>query len=115
MKLLILLLLALPVSELRLNRETKQLAINETKYSIVENPSYLIHTGTYKIILTYSNKLKQITPEILVPGREGIRIHVVKSLNAGYALLGCVGMLREDYDKLFETIKADKDLSIVVG
>src|SRR5690348_16561505 len=73
-------------ADMVLDRIHQTLGIGRIRYSVTENPNYLIKPGTYKVILSYSQRLDQTTPELIVPGREGIRIHVVKNLKAGYAL-----------------------------
>lgn len=117
MKLLLLLLLSttfVRAAELTLDRTHQVLGIGRVRYLVVENPNTLIKPGTYKVVFTYSNKLDQVTPEIIVEGRSGLRIHVVKNLKAGYALQGCIGMLREDYDQLLKTLKEDKENTITI-
>lgn len=73
-----------------------------------------IPTGTYQVILTYSNKFKKTMPLLMnVPGFDGIRIH---SGNTADDTEGCilvgenkkVGMVlnsRDWYNKLLQRIK----------
>lgn len=67
----------------------------------VENRKFLIPDGKYLIDFTlsprfskkypYSNFMGGLVPLIIVPGHEGIRIHIA---NYGYELTGCVGVGR---------------------
>jgi len=77
-----------------------------------------IHTGTYKVILNYSNRFKRIMPLLVnVPGFEGIRIHPGNTSEdtSGCILVGkntIIGKLTESritFDKLFEVLKSAKD------
>lgn len=83
-----------------------------------------IPTGTYKVIISYSNKFKKQMPLLLnVPGFAGIRIH---SGNTEKNSLGCilvgknkaVGKVlesRDTYNKLFSILQeADKKETIKI-
>lgn len=83
-----------------------------------------IPTGTYKVIISYSNKFKKQMPLLLnVPGFAGIRIH---SGNTEKDSLGCilvgknkaVGKVlesRDTYNKLFSILQeADKKETIKI-
>lgn len=83
-----------------------------------------IPTGTYKVIISYSNKFKKQMPLLLnVPGFAGIRIH---SGNTEKDSLGCilvgknkaVGKVlesRDTYSKLFSILQeADKKETIKI-
>ena len=76
-----------------------------------------IPRGTYEVKLTYSNRFKKITPQLInVSGFEGIRIHPG---NTDVDTLGCllpgtrsgeaVINSRKAYDALFEKLKAAED------
>lgn len=79
--------------------------------------------GTYKVSITYSPKYKKMMPLIEnVKGFSGIRIH---SGNTAKDSLGCiivgknkkVGMVldsRETYNKLFDIIKDEKNITIKI-
>lgn len=79
--------------------------------------------GTYKVSITYSPKYKKMMPLIEnVKGFSGIRIH---SGNTAKDSLGCiivgknkkVGMVldsRETYNKLFDIIKGEKNITIKI-
>lgn len=84
----------------------------------VENRKYLIPDGKYEVIFTlsprfskkypYSNFMGGKVPLILVPGHEGIRIHIA---NYGYELSGCVGVGRTlNYNMVGESRVAYMDL-----
>lgn len=50
-----------------------------------------IPTGTYQVVISYSNRFKKLLPElILVPGYQGIRIHAgnIASQSSGCILVG---------------------------
>lgn len=81
-----------------------------------------IPCGTYKVILTKSNRFKIITPELLkVPFFEGIRIH---SGNTDKDTDGCLlcgvksGLSvidsRKTFKKLMEKLKGKENLSIEI-
>lgn len=76
----------------------------------IENTNTLIPVGTHKVILSYSPRFKKITPEILVDGREGIRIHSVKGTK--FALEGCVGVSPENYAKIMEKLEKHNTITI---
>ena len=75
-----------------------------------------IPAGTYKIVLSYSNRFKKVMPELLdVPHFLGIRIH---SLNYPSETDGCIGVgvwderkgdwvsnSRVNYNKVFKLLK----------
>ena len=66
-----------------------KLSVNECKEKIYGETA--IPAGTYKVILSYSNKFKRILPEILnVPHFLGIRIHKgnTEQDSAGCVILG---------------------------
>lgn len=66
-----------------------ELFINGVKICrTIENTKYQIPPGTYAVRLTYSPKFHQITPQIVVPQRVGIRIHVSNTPH----LRGCIGV-----------------------
>ena len=79
--------------------------------------------GTYKVSITYSPKYKKMMPLIEnVKGFSGIRIH---SGNTAKDSLGCiivgknkkVGMVldsRETYNRLFDIIKDEKNITIKI-
>lgn len=79
--------------------------------------------GTYKVKITYSPKYKRMMPLLLgVKGYSGIRIH---SGNTAKDTLGCIivgenkkkGMVinsRITYNRLFELMKDEKDISIEI-
>ena len=82
-----------------------------------------IPSGTYKVILSYSNKFKKILPELLnVPHFTGIRIH---SGNTADDSLGCIlvgynkvkGKVinsRDAYNKLYNLIKDSNNIIIEI-
>ena len=82
-----------------------------------------IPTGTYRIKITYSPKYKKQMPLVEgVKGFEGIRIH---SGNTAKDSLGCVivgenkvkGKVinsRATYNKLFDLIKNEKDIYLII-
>ncbi len=98
-----------------------------TEQQIVSKKVYgetAIPTGTYRIIISYSNKFKKQMPLLLnVPGFAGIRIH---SGNTEKDSLGCilvgknkaVGKVlesRDTYNKLFSILqKANKKETIKI-
>ena len=81
-----------------------------------------IPSGTYKVVLSYSNRFKKILPELLnVPHFLGIRIH---SGNTSSDTEGCIlvgqnlvkGKVlnsRATYNKLLELLEKDKDNLII--
>ena len=83
-----------------------------------------IPTGTYKVIISYSNKFKKQMPLLLnVPGFAGIRIHTgnTEKDSLGCILVGknkAVGKVlesRDTYNKLFSILqKADKKETIKI-
>lgn len=83
-----------------------------------------IPCGIYKVIISYSNRFKIWTPEILnVPFYTGIRIH---SLNTAEQSDGCIGVgenknqdyflenSRKTFKNLMLKLKDQKDISIEV-
>lgn len=83
-----------------------------------------IPTGTYRIIISYSNRFKKQMPLLLnVPGFSGIRIHTgnTEKDSLGCILVGknkAVGKVlesRDTYSKLFSILqKADKKETIKI-
>ena len=83
-----------------------------------------IPTGTYRIIISYSNRFKKQMPLLLnVPGFSGIRIHTgnTEKDSLGCILVGknkAVGKVlesRDTYNKLFSILqKADKKETIKI-
>lgn len=82
-----------------------------------------IPSGTYKIVITYSNRFKRDLPLLLnVPYFEGIRIHPGNSSVDTHGCLltginsekGKVTQSRITFDRLFTKIKNEKDLEIEI-
>lgn len=83
-----------------------------------------IPAGTYKVIITMSNRFKKMMPLLLkVPGFEGIRIH---SGNTSVDTYGCIlvglnkikGMVvnsRLMFDNLMGKIEHEKDITITIS
>jgi hypothetical protein len=97
---------------------------------IAENLEHAIPKGIYKVCITYSPRLKMETPHLSVPSRDaiapgkdaGIRVHPA---NFPYQLEGClapgeteeenaVTNSRATYAKLFDILKAEKEISIEI-
>ena len=55
----------------------------------LENVDYLIASGTRQLKVTYSSKFRSNLPEIVVPGRSGLRIHAA---NTQKDLRGCIAV-----------------------
>mgnify|MGYP000898351991 FL=1 len=82
-----------------------------------------IPKGTYKIVITYSNRFKKQLPLLLnVPNFEGIRIH---SGNTNHDTEGCIligqtrsndfiGSSRNAFNELFKKIKNEKNIEITI-
>ncbi len=82
-----------------------------------------IPKGTYKIVITYSNRFKKQLPLLLnVPNFEGIRIH---SGNTNHNTEGCIligqtrsndfiGSSRNAFNELFKKIKNEKNIEITI-
>ena len=82
-----------------------------------------IPKGTYKIVITYSNRFKKQLPLLLnVPNFEGIRIH---SGNTNHDTEGCIligqtrsndfiGSPRNAFNELFKKIKNEKNIEITI-
>ncbi len=82
-----------------------------------------IPKGTYKIVITYSNRFKKQLPLLLnVPNFEGIRIH---SGNTNHDTEGCIlvgqtrsndfiGSSRNSFNELFKKIKNEKNIEITI-
>jgi hypothetical protein len=83
-----------------------------------------IDKGTYKVIITPSNRFKRDLPLLLnVPKFEGIRIH---SGNTNHNTEGCIlvgttrsvdfiGNSRKAFDKLFAKMKNEKNITIKIS
>ena len=83
-----------------------------------------INKGTYKVIITPSNRFKKDLPLLLnVPKFEGIRIHAGNSNHdtEGCILVGTtrsvdfIGNSRKAFDKLFAKMKTAKDITITIS
>lgn len=81
-----------------------------------------IPKGTYKVVLSYSNRFKKIMPEILnVPGFTGIRIHWGNTAvdTEGCLIVGStmgkdfVGNSVKTYAKMMALLKATKEEVII--
>ena len=82
-----------------------------------------IPAGTYKVILSYSNKFKRILPEILnVPHFLGIRIHKgnTEQDSAGCVILGenkvkgkVINSI-DTFNKLFTKLKTSNNLKLII-
>lgn len=82
-----------------------------------------IPKGTYKIVITYSNRFKKQLPLLLnVPNFEGIRIH---SGNTNHDTEGCIligqtrsndfiGSSRNAFNELYKKIKNEKNIEITI-
>jgi hypothetical protein len=82
-----------------------------------------IPKGTYKIVITYSNRFKKQLPLLLnVPNFEGIRIH---SGNTNHNTEGCIligqtrsndfiGSSRNAFNELYKKIKNEKNIEITI-
>jgi hypothetical protein len=82
-----------------------------------------IPKGTYKVMITKSNRFKKYMPLLLnVPNFEGVRIH---SGNTNHDTEGCIlvgqtrsndfiGKSRKAYDKLFKKMQVSKEISIEI-
>jgi len=86
-----------------------------------------IPAGTYKVILSYSNRFKKVMPEVLaVKGFSGIRIHPGNSAGDSEGCIivgkktsiGYVQRSRETYFKLYdiieEAIKSNEEITIKI-
>lgn len=82
-----------------------------------------ISKGTYKVLITLSNRFKKLLPILLnVPNFEGIRIH---SGNSNHDTEGCIlvgatrsidyiGNSRLAFNKLFSKMELAKDITITI-
>ncbi len=82
-----------------------------------------IPKGTYKIIVTMSNRFKRLLPLLMnVPNFEGVRIH---SGNTNHDTEGCIlvgqtrskdfiGKSRKAFDKLFKKMQKAKSITIEI-
>jgi hypothetical protein len=82
-----------------------------------------IPKGTYKVVITYSNRFKKQLPLLLnVPNFEGIRIHTG---NTNHDTEGCIlvgqtrsndfiGSSRNAFNELFKKIKNEKNIEITI-
>lgn len=82
-----------------------------------------IPKGTYKVIVTMSNRFKRLLPLLMnVPNFEGIRIHPG---NTNHDTEGCIlvgqtrskdfiGKSRKAFDNLFKKIQKEKSITIEV-
>lgn len=82
-----------------------------------------IPKGTYKVMITKSNRFKKYMPLLLnVPNFEGVRIHAG---NTNHDTEGCIlvgqtrsndfiGKSRKAYDKLFKKMQVSKEISIEI-
>lgn len=83
-----------------------------------------VPAGTYEVKLTYSNRFKQIMPELLnVPHFLGIRIHKGNSSEdtEGCILVGTwddkedwISNSKAAYDKLMAKLKEEKEIEITI-
>lgn len=82
-----------------------------------------IPKGTYKVIISMSNRFKKLMPEVLnVKGFAGIRIHAGNtSLDShGCIIVGTtrtpngVGLSKECFTRLMEKLKDQKDTTITI-
>lgn len=83
-----------------------------------------VPAGTYEVKLTYSNRFKQIMPELLnVPHFLGIRIHKGNSSKdtEGCILVGTwddkedwISNSKAAYDKLMAKLKEEKEIEITI-
>ena len=83
-----------------------------------------VPAGTYEVKLTYSNRFKQIMPELLnVPHFLGIRIHKGNSSKSseGCILVGTwddkedwISNSKAAYDKLMAKLKEEKEIEITI-
>lgn len=82
-----------------------------------------IPTGTYRVVLTYSNRFRKVLPEILnVKGYSGVRIHTG---NTPEDTLGCIlvgkntkkGMVTESrkmFAPLLDMMRKAKDITLTI-
>lgn len=82
-----------------------------------------IPTGTYRVVLTYSNRFRKVLPEILnVKGYSGVRIHTG---NVPEDTLGCIlvgrntkkGMVTESrkmFAPLLDMMRKAKDITLTI-
>lgn len=82
-----------------------------------------IPKGTYKVMITLSNRFKKYMPLLLnVPNFEGVRIH---SGNTNHDTEGCIlvgqtrskdfiGQSRKAFDKLFKKLETAKEITIEI-
>lgn len=82
-----------------------------------------IPTGTYRVVLTYSNRFRKVLPEILnVKGYSGVRIHTG---NTPEDTLGCIlvgrntkkGMVTESrkmFAPLLDMMRKAKDITLII-
>ena len=84
-----------------------------------------IPKGTYKVVLSYSNRFKQIMPELKdVPNFVGVRIHKGNTSDDtdGCILVGANDVADKDfianskkaYDSLFSKLEQANDISIII-
>ena len=82
-----------------------------------------IPKGTYKVILSVSNRFKKLMPEVLnVKGFEGIRIHAGNSAidSHGCIIVGTVrtpngvGLSRDCFIRLMKRLEGQKNINLII-
>jgi Family of unknown function (DUF5675) len=75
---------------------------NTFKCDTIENPAFLIPSGSYPLILTYSPRFHRILPLILVPHNSGIRIH---EGHVPFRLRGCIAVDSEALETIIHQLQ----------
>ena len=111
------------VGELSIDGKFECYTLEDVERNVKIKGKTAIPKGTYKVGISMSNRFKRELPILYnVPNFEGVRIHAgnTASNTEGCILVGqtrsldFIGGSRKAFDKLFEKMKLEKDITLTI-
>lgn len=111
------------IGELSINGKFQCYTLEDIERDVKVYGATAIPKGTYKVIITFSNRFKRLLPEILnVPDFKGVRIHSGNSPEdtEGCLLVGntrgidFVGESRKAFQALFAKLPIDEEIALII-